>query len=336
MRWTRRGLAGAGFSLVAWPRGRGQTQGQDRPLRLIVPFPPGGPVDTAARIMAQALTGPLGQPVLVENRSGAGGNIGVDAVAKAAPDGLTLAFASTGALAVNPSLLPNMPYETLRDLAPVAILSATPSVLVVRPAGSPGSSPGASLGASADLAALLAAAKRQPGKLSFASTGPGGTPHLAAELLKLRAGVDITHVAYRGAAPVLTAMLAGEIDMAFLDVPVLLPHIRDGRLRPLVVTAPTRAAVLPEVPTTAEAGLPDVLVENWYAMLAPAGTPAGRVAQVAAAVQGVLAPGTETRRRFEEMGSRILAAGPAEATDFIRAEIAKWAEVVRRADIRPD
>ncbi len=307
------------WAAPAWSQGA-----TERPLRLIVPFPPGGPVDTAARIMAQALAGPLGQPVLVENRSGAGGNIGVDAVAKAAPDGLTLAFASTGALAVNPGLVPNMPYDTLRDLAPVAILSATPAVLAVRPGGMP------------DLAALLAAARRAPGTLSFASTGPGGTPHLAAELLKLRAGVDITHVAYRGAAPVLTAMLAGEIDMTFLDVPVLLPLLREGRLWALAVTAPERSAVLPEVPTTAEAGLPGVEVENWYAMLAPAGTPPERVARLAAAVQGALAPGGETARRYTELGSRIVAAGPVEATAFIRAEIVKWAEVVRRANIRPD
>ncbi|WP_309139589.1 tripartite tricarboxylate transporter substrate-binding protein [Siccirubricoccus sp. G192] len=197
-------------------------------------------------------------------------------------------------------------------------------MLVVRPGGP------------ATLEALLAEARRRPGRLSFASTGPGGTPHLAAELLKLRAGVDITHVAYRGAAPTITAMLAGEIDMTFLDVPVLLPHIRDGKLRPLCVTARERAAVLPEVPTTAEAGLPGVEVENWYSMLAPAGTPTGRVTRLAWAVRDVLAPESETARRFVEMGSRIVNAGPEEAGAFIQAEIAKWAEVIRVANIRPD
>jgi tripartite-type tricarboxylate transporter receptor subunit TctC len=322
MQTTRRGLAAFGLSLTVLPA-RAEAF-PDRTVRLVVPFPPGGPVDTAARIMAQALAGPLGQAVVVENRSGAGGNIGVDAVAKASPDGYTLAFASTGAVAVNTSLVPNMPYDPVRDFAPVGILVATPSGLVVRPGGP------------ASLEALLAKARRRPGRLSFASTGPGGTPHLAAELLKLRAGVDITHVAYRGAAPTITAMLAGEIDMTFLDVPVLLPHIRDGKLRPLCVTARERAAVLPEVPTTAEAGLPGVEVENWYSMLAPAGTPKDRVTRLAWAVRDVLAPESETARRFVEMGSRIVNAGPEEATAFIRAEIAKWAEVIRAANIRPD
>jgi tripartite-type tricarboxylate transporter receptor subunit TctC len=299
----------------AWP---------DRPLRLIVPFPPGGPVDTGARLMAAALGPALGQTVLVENRSGAGGVIGVDAVAKAAPDGTTIAYASTGALAVNPSLLPNLPYDTLRDLTPVAIVTATMSALIVRPDGP------------ATLAALVAAAKARPGRLSFASTGPGGTPHLAAELLKLRTGTDIAHVAYRGAAPVITAMLAGEIDMAFLDVPVLLPHIREGKFRALIVTGRERAGVLPEVPVAAEAGAPGVEVEGWNGMLVPAATPAERVARLSEAVRAALAPGAETRRRFEAMGQRVVDLGPAEAASFLRAEIAKWGEVVRAANIRPD
>lgn len=322
---TRRGVAALALAVAAVAR-KGRAQGYpDRPIRFIVPFPPGGPVDTAARIMAQALAGPLGghQPV-VENRSGAGGNIGVDAVAKAAPDGYTIAFASTGAVAVNTTLIPNMPYDPLRDLAPVSILIATPSVLAVRPNGP------------ATLAELLARARREPGRITFASTGPGGTPHLAAELLQLRTGAALTHVAYRGAAPVITALLAGEIDMAFLDVPVLLPHIREGKFRALCIAAPERSAVLPEVPTTAEAGAPKVEVENWYSLLAPAGTPPDRVRRLSQAAREVLAPGSETHRRFTEMGARVLALDPEQAGAFIRAEIAKWAEVIRAANIRPD
>ena len=322
----RRGaLAGFGLAMVApraapaqpapWP---------DRPVRLIVPFPPGGPVDTGARLVAAAIAPILGQQALVENRSGAGGVIGIDAVAKAVPDGTTIAYGSTGALAVNPSLLPNLPYDTLRDLRPVAVLTSTNSVLVVRPDGP------------RDLAALVAQAKAQPGRLSFASTGPGGTPHLAAELLKLRTGIDIAHVAYRGAAPVITAMLAGEITMAFLDVPVLAPHIREGKFRGLLVTGHERAAVLPEVPTAEQAGAAGVIVEGWNAMLVPAATPPDRVARLSDAVRGVLAPGSETRARFEAMGQRVVNLGPEAAAAFIRAEIAKWAEVVRAANIRPD
>ncbi len=331
MRTTRRDLgtasivaAALGAAAAARPASA-QPPWPDRPLRLVVPFPPGGPVDTGARLVAAAL-GPLMGPhgAVVENRSGAGGVIGVDSVAKAAPDGNTIAYASTGAVAVNVSLLPHLPYDTLRDLAPVAILTSTASALVVRPDGP------------ADLGALVAAARARPGRLSFASTGPGGTPHLAAELLKMRTGMDLAHVAYRGAAPVITAMLAGEITMAFLDVPVLLPHIREGKFRALCVTGRERAAVLPEVPTAAEAGAPGGEVEGWNAMLVPTATPPDRVARLAAAVRQVLAPGGETRARFEAMGQRIVDAGPGEAAAFIRAEIAKWGEVVRAANIRPD
>lgn len=322
MQTTRRGLAALGLVLAAAPAWAAAYP--DRPVRLVVPFPPGGPVDTAARIMAQALTGPLGQSVVVENRSGAGGTIGVDAVAKSAPDGYTIAFASTGAVAVNGSLVPNLPYDTLRDFAPVAVLTATPSVLVVRPDGPP------------SLGALLGRARRQPGKVTFASTGPGGTPHLAAELLKLRAGVDLTHVAYRGAAPAITAMLAGDVDMAFLDLPVLLPVIREGKLKPLFITAEERSPLLPEVPTAEQAGVPGVLVENWYCMLAPAATPRDHITRLAWAVRDALVPDGPTARRFVEMGARIVDAGPEEATEFIRAEIAKWAEVIRSANIKLD
>jgi tripartite-type tricarboxylate transporter receptor subunit TctC len=307
--------AGGGRAQAAWP---------DRPVKLVVPFPPGGPVDTGARLVAAGLTPILGQQVLVENRSGAGGAIGIDAVAKALPDGTTVAYGSTGAIAVNAAMLPNLPYDTLRDLRPIAVLTSTPSALVVRPEG-----PG-------DLAALIAAAKARPGKLSFASTGPGGTPHLAAELLKMRTGTDITHVAYRGAAPVITALLAGEIDMAFLDVPVLLPHIRDGKFRALCVTADTRAAVLPEVPTAAQAGVAGVIVEGWNAMLVPSATPPDRVARLAAGVRQILATGSPTRERFEAMGQRVVDLGPDQANAFIRGEIAKWAEVVKAANITPN
>lgn len=319
------GLGVAGLAAVA-PAAAQPAAWPDRPVRLVVPFPPGGPVDTGARLVAAALSPALGgQSVLVENRSGAGGMIGIDAVAKAAPDGLTIAYGSTGAIAVNAALLPNLPYDTLRDLRPVAIVTSTASALVVRPEGP------------RSLAALLEQARARPGRLSYASTGPGGTPHLAAELLRLRTGrPDIAHVAYRGAAPAITALLAGEVDMAFLDVPVLLPHIREGKFRALCVTAESRSPVLPDVPTTAEAGAPGVIVEGWNAMMVPAATPADRVERLAAAVRQVLAPGSETRTRFEAVGQRVVNLGPEEAAAFIRAEIAKWAEVVRAADIKPD
>jgi tripartite-type tricarboxylate transporter receptor subunit TctC len=302
-------------------------QGQgfpDRPIKLVVPFPPGGPVDAAARIVAQALAPLLGQQVVVENRSGAGGSVGIDAVAKAAPDGLTLALGSTGAVAVNVSLIPNLSYDPRRDLAPVGMVSGVPSLLVVRP-GLP----------VRDMAGLLTLARQKPGGLTFASTGPGGTPHLAAELLKLRAGLDIVNVAYRGAAPAITALLGNEVDMAFLDLSVLLPQVRDGTLRALALAAAARASALPEVPTVAEVGIAGVEVENWYAMMAPARIPADRLAVLSAALRSALAQ-PETAARFTAQGARVIGGTPAEAAAFIAAEIDRWAEVVRRADIKPD
>jgi tripartite-type tricarboxylate transporter receptor subunit TctC len=323
MHITRRGLA---FAAVGVSEG-GDAFAQgwpDRPLRLVVPFPPGGPVDAGARLVAAGIGPLLGQQALVENRSGAGGVIGVDAVAKAAPDGTTIAYASTGPLAVNLSLLPNLPYDTLRDFQPVAVVTSTALALVVRPEGP------------RDLAALVAVAKAAPGTLSFGSTGPGGTPHLAAELLKLSTGTDIAHVVYRGAAPMLTALLAGEISLGFQDVPVLLPYLRDGRFRALCVTAEHRVAMLPEVPTATEAGVAGVIVEGWNAMLVPAATPPERVARLAAAVAAGLAPGGETRARLEAMGQRVANLGPEAATTFIRAEIARWGALVRTANIKPE
>jgi len=296
----------------------------DRPLRLIVPFPPGGPVDTAARIVAQAMGPLLGQGVVVENRSGAGGSVGIDALAKSAPDGLTLALGSTGAVAVNGSLIPNLNYDPRRDLAAVGMVAAVPSLLVVRP--------GLRVN---DLAGMLAMARARPGGLTYASTGPGGTPQLASELLKLRAGIDVVHVAYRGAAPAITALLANEVDTAFLDLSVLLPHVRDGRLRPLGLAAGARSAALPEVPTIAEAGVPGVEVENWYALIAPAGVPEARVATLSAALRGALAQ-AETAKRFTDQGARVIGGTPAEANAFILAEMEKWAEVVRKAGITAD
>lgn len=314
----------AALALVTAPIAA-QAQGfPDRPVRLIVPFPPGGPVDTAARVLAQAMGPLLGQQMVVENRSGAGGVVGIDAVAKAPPDGLTLALGSTGAVAVNVTLVPNLPYDPRRDLMPVGMVIGVPSMLVVRPGLEVKS-----------LAELLAMVRARPGRLTFASTGPGGTPHLAAELLKLKAGLDITHVAYRGAAPAITALLSNEVDMAFLDLPVLLPHVREGKFRALGLAAAARAPVLPEVPTMAEGGLAGLEVENWYALIAPARVPADRVAVLSRALRAALAD-PPTAERYLASGARIIGGTPEEAARFIAGEMERWGEVVRRADIKPD
>ncbi|MDJ0389140.1 tripartite tricarboxylate transporter substrate binding protein [Roseomonas sp. E05] len=322
---TRRALLAATLAAPALrPTGAAAQAFPDRPIRLVVPFPPGGPVDTAARIVAAALTEELKSSVVVENRSGAGGVVGTDAVAKAEPDGYTLSFSSTGAVAVNVTLLPNIAYDPRKDFAPVSIVAAVPSLLAVNP-----DLPARSV------AELVALAKSRPGRLNFGSAGPGGTPHLAGELFRLRTGVNITHVPYRGAAPAITALLAKEVDLAFLDLPVLLPHVREGRLHPLALTSAARSPALPEIPTFAEAGIDGMEVENWYAALAPAGTPPERVKRLHAAIAAVMAR-PATAKQFTSQGARVIASPPEEATAFIRREVERWAEVVRAADVRLD
>jgi tripartite-type tricarboxylate transporter receptor subunit TctC len=325
---TRRRLAGLIAAAAALPLPRPAlaqpARLPDGPLRIIVPFPPGGPNDLLARVLGQKLSPILGRPVLIDNRSGAGGVIGTDAVAKAAPDGYTLGFSSTGAVAINVTLLPNTPYDPRRDFAPVSIVTAVPSLLAVNPSVQARS-----------VQDLVAQARRKPGSLNFGSAGPGGTPHLAAELFKLRAGVDIAHVPYRGAAPAVTALLAGEVDLVFLDVPVLLPHVQDNRVRPLAVTSRGRSPALPEVPTFAEAGVNGMEVENWYAVLAPAGTPPDRVRALHAAITAAMAR-PEVRRQFTDQGARVVGSTPEESAAFIRDEVTKWAEVVRVSGARVD
>jgi tripartite-type tricarboxylate transporter receptor subunit TctC len=252
-------VASAPAAALAQPAGAGFP---DRPLRLVVPFPPGGPNDVIARVLARKMSALLGQPVVVENRSGGGGVVGTDAVAKSAPDGHTVAVTSAGALAIAPNLVQSMPYQVGRDLAPVALVATVPELLAVHP------------GVPADtLAGLVAHAKARPGRLNFASSGNGSMPHLAGEALRFAAGVEIVHVPYRGAAPAVTDLMAGQVQMMFADLPVLLGPVGWGALRAIALAGAGRSPLLPDVPTTAEAGLPQVLAENWYGMVAPARTP---------------------------------------------------------------
>ncbi|HWL83821.1 MAG TPA: tripartite tricarboxylate transporter substrate binding protein [Roseomonas sp.] len=320
---NRRSLLAAALAAGALPCGAAAAAAYpDRPVRLVVPFPPGGPVDAGARIMANALTAELGQSVVVENRAGAGGVVGVDAVVKSEPDGYTLSFASTGAVAVNQSLIPSTPYDCRRDLVPIVIVSAIPMLMVAK-AGLP----------VASLADLIALAKRKP--LTYGTSGPGGTPHLSGELLKQRAGIELTHVPYRGAAPAVTAILAGEVDTVILDPLVLLPHVREGKARALATTGPTRSPAMPDIPTVAEAGVPGVEVENWYAMLAPTGTPPERIARLWEISRTALQKAAVSRS-FTDQGGRMVISGPEESASFISAEVTKWAEVVRAGHLRAD
>src|SRR5215467_5580169 len=229
-----------------------------KPIKLIVPFPAGGPNDIIARIVGQRMSELAKQPVIIDNRGGAGGALGTDAVAKAAADGYTIGIVNCGALAINQSM-EKVPYETLKDLAPITLVVTVPEMLVV-----------ASNVPAKNMGELVALAKAQPGKLNFASTGPGSLPHLAGELLKLTAKIDIAHVPYRGAAPAINDLLGQQVQMTFLDLPVILPQIKAGNLRPIALGAKERDATAPEVPTTGEVGMPDLLIQNWYGMVAPA------------------------------------------------------------------
>src|SRR5476649_774164 len=256
----------AGLSVLLLPASVAAQDFPTKPIRLIVPFPPGGPNDIIARVVGQRMTELTKQPVVIDNRGGQAGVLGTDAVAKAMPDGYTIGIVSASALVISPSM-EKVAYDVHKDFAPVTLVVTVPEMLVV-----------ASNVPAKNMAELVALAKAQPGKLNFASAGVGGLPHLAGELFKLTAKLDIVHVPYRGAAPAINDLLGQQVQMTFLDLPVLLPHIAAGTLRPIALGAPARAPTAPDVPTTAEVGMPDLLIENWYGMIAPAKTPDNVVA----------------------------------------------------------
>ena len=295
-----------------------------RPVRLIVPFATGGPSDIVARLMAPRMAAVLGQPVVVEARPGAGGVTGLDAVAKAAPDGHTIGLGSAGGLAISPTLQPTMPYDVARDFAPLTLAVLVPEPLVV-PTAAPFRS----------VAELVAVARARPGALNHGSTGPGSMPHLAAELLKLAAGLDIAHVPYRGGAPLALALIAGEVQLGFADLPILLPHLRAGTLRALAFGTDVRHPLLPEVPTFIESGLPSVRTDNWHGLVAPARTPPAAQALLHRAAIAALTD-AEVARLLREQGADPVAQSQAEFGAFIRAETARWGEVIRRAGVKPE
>ena len=293
-----------------------------KPIRLIVPFPAGGPNDIVARVIGQRMSELTKQPVVIDNRGGQGGVLGTDAVAKAAPDGYTIAISSAGALAISPSM-EKVAYDTLRDLAPVTLVATVPEMLVLAsnvpvPAN--------------NMSELIALARAQPGKLNFESSGPGSLPHLAGELLKLTAKIDIVHVPYRGAAPAVNDLLGQQVQMAFLDLPVLLPQIRSGNLRGIAIGSPQRAPTAMEVPTTADAGMPELRVENWYGMVAPAGTPPAVIAALNRIATEAMRD-ADVKEKLASQGAELIGDTPEHFRGFIAAEIAKWAKVIKDAGI---
>jgi tripartite-type tricarboxylate transporter receptor subunit TctC len=296
----------------------------DRPIRVVVPFAAGGPSDIVVRLLAPRLSSALGQPIVVDNRAGAGGVTGVDAVAKAAPDGNTIGIGSAGGLAISPRLDRGTPYDPLRDLAPLTLAVLVPEPLVV-PAAAPFRT----------VADLVAAAKAQPGRLNYGSAGSGSMPHLAGELFRMAAGIDITHVSYRGGAPLALAILQNEVQLGFADLPILLPHIRSGALRALAVGTQQRLEWIPDVPTMTEVGLPGVDANNWHGFVAPARTPQPMLDRLHAALAGALND-SDIRRALHDQGAVPGGNSPAEFAAFLRAELDKWGGVVQRAGVRAD
>jgi tripartite-type tricarboxylate transporter receptor subunit TctC len=286
----------------------------NKPVRMIVAFPAGGPVDALARIFAQRLGGPLGQQVLVENRGGADGVIGAESVARAAPDGYTLFFASS-AHAINASLYRTVPYRTVEDFEPVTRIGESPNLIAVTP----------SLPVK-DLAELIALAKSKPGELNYGATS--SPTHLATELFTSMAGIKFTRVPYKGAAPAMTALMAGDVQMVLSGVGTMLPPAKAGRLKALAVTGQNRSPLAPEIPTVREAGVPGYVATTWYALLAPAGTPRSIVDRLNAEVRTLLEdPGMKAQ--LATQGIELTPSTPEELGTFLRSEVAKWAKVVQ-------
>ena len=292
-----------------------------KPVRLIVPFPPGGPNDLIGRVVGQKMSEIFKQQVVIDNRGGAGGALGTDVVAKAAPDGYTIAITSAGALAISMALQEKLPYDTLKHLKPVTLVARVPELLVA-----------ATSVPAQNFNELIALARAKPGSLNYASSGPGSMPHLASELLKVAAKVDIVHVPYKGAAPAVNDLLGQQVHMAFFDLPVLLPQVQAGKLKAMVVGSKQRAPSLKDVPTTAELGYAQVEADNWYGMVAPIATPLTVVARLhQATIEALRDPGV--REKLSSQGLNLVGDTPDQFTAHIRGEIEKWAKVATAAGL---
>lgn len=307
-------LAPAAYA-QAWPA---------KPVRFVVPFAPGGTTDILARLVGQKLSETLGQQFVIENRGGAGGNIGADLVAKAAPDGTTILMGTPGTQAINQYVYKTMPYDTAKDFAPVSLVALVGNVLLVN----------AKVPAK-DLKELIALAKAKPGTLNFATPGAGSTGHLSTELLKTMAGLDLVHVPYRGAAPAAQDLLSGQVQMAIDNIPSALPHIQSGAVRALAVTTAQRWFALPDVPTMAEAGVPGYEASSWFVVMAPARTPAAIVSKLSAEIDRLLKT-DEMRKRFRDVGAEPVGGTPEALGRFLAAEAVKWQKVVAAANVKID
>ena len=320
-RWQRLMLflSAACISCASWAQGY-----PDHSIRLVVPFPAAGTTDILARAAAPKLTESLGKSVVVDNRPGAGGNIGADLVAKSAPDGYTLLMGTVGTHAINPSLYAKMPYDHVKDFVPVVLVAGVPNVLVVNPSLAVNS-----------VADLIKLAKSKPGSINFASSGNGTSIHLSGELFKTMAGVDMTHVPYKGSAPALTDLMGGQVQIMFDNLPSSLPHIKAGKLRAIAVTSLTRAPALPDVPTISESGLPGFEASSWFGILAPSGTPPAIVTRLNTEINKWLQT-PEAKEQLLAQGAQAAGGTPEQFAAHIRSETDKWAKVVKASGAKVD
>ena len=306
------------FALHAY----GQDAWPTRPVRMILPFPPGGGTDILGRLIAERLSAGIGQPVVTENRGGAGGNVGAEAAARSAPDGYTIVLVAPS-LAISPTLYSKINYDPVKDFAPISLVATVPNVMVTQP-----SLPG-------QLQEFIAFVKAKPGALNFGSGGAGTSNHLAGELFNIVTGARLVHVPYKGVNLAMQDVLAGNVHLVFIGIPAAAPHIKAAKLRALAVVAPQRSSVLPDVPTVAEAGLKDFEVTTWYGILAPAGTPQSVVKRLNAELVKIMhAP--EMKEKLTATGTEPLTSTPEEFAAYIKREIAKWGDVIRKAGVKAD
>jgi tripartite-type tricarboxylate transporter receptor subunit TctC len=317
------GRAALSFLLLALAQGA-LAQFPAKPIRLVVPFPAGESVDATARLVGQPWSAALGQPIVIDNRGGAGGTIGSEAVAKSAPDGYTLLWGNVGPLAIGPSLYKKLGYDVAKDFAPVSLVATLPFVLFASPVLPANSA-----------VELLAYARAHPGEINFGSTGVGSGLHLIGELFKSEAGIQIVHVPYKGVAQALPEMMSGKVQIAFNTIPAFLPHVKSGRLKAFAITATLRSPLLPEVPTTAEIGLPGVLGASWHAVVAPAGTPGPVISRLNRTLVDSIAA-AEVRGALLAQGAQPSGSSPEDLKTFMQAEASKWAGVIRSSGARAE
>ena len=307
---------------LAAPAGA-QTAYPQKPIRMVVPFPPGGGTDILARLFGQKMSETLGQQVIIDNRGGAGGTIGTDIAAKAPPDGYTLILVS-GSHAINPGLYPKLPYDSVNDFAPITQLATSPGILVVNP-----SLPVKSV------KDLIALARAKPGQINYASAGSGTPPHLAGELFKVMAKIDMVHVPYKGNAPAFTDVIGGQVSLIFPTMPSAMPFIKSGRLRPIAVTSAKRSPAAPDIPTIAESGLPGYEATSWYGILAPARTPREIVARLHEVLVSIIGS-PDMKDKLAAQGLDPVGNTPQQFAAVIKSEISKWAKVVKASGAKPE